>query len=145
MPTKVKPMRISVPAMLSVSLAVWGCDLRDSYVRAKQIRTFADLQTICAKIEQMRSQSPHVLEEPQIAGVIASVANGRDAWGNPIKFSVRPSGEGLTYVLVSYGSDGKSAVDDFADYFDLPIRRIEGQAAADIVFRDGKPVTSAGK
>jgi hypothetical protein len=64
-------------------------------------------------------------------------------WGNPIAVYTRTRPE--SYVLVSFGSDGRPDTTSTAEYFTTAERDIERQTARDIVFRDGKVITFAGK
>jgi hypothetical protein len=50
-----------------------------------------------------------------------------------------------TYILVSPGSDGILESEDDAYYLQLEQEDIRGVSTRDIVFRDGKAVTNAGK
>lgn len=122
-----------------------ACSVRDSYVRAKQVRTFTDMQTIVSQIEQLRASTIAPLREEQIQVILDSVAEGRDAWGRRYFFRSKQSGNGFSYVLVSYGSDGRPDVASLEEYFRLPESRIQGSGWKDIVFRDGLPIANAGK
>lgn len=58
--------------------------------RTRQVRTVADMQTIVAKIEALRGRSPVALgDAATVRRLIASVASGRDAWGNEFQYSAR--------------------------------------------------------
>jgi len=135
--------RLTIIPALALVLA--ACSVRDAYVRAKQVRTYADMQTIVSKIEQLRSSTAAPLKEPQVQAILDSVAHGRDAWGHRFVFRSKPSRGGFSYILVSYGSDGKPDVSKPEEYFTLPESRIQGDGCKDIVFRDGMPVANAGK
>lgn len=136
-------VRLAITMALALLLA--ACSVRDSYVRAKQVRTYADMQTIVAKIEQLRSFAPAPPKELQAQAILDSVAQGRDAWGHLFVFRSRPSKGGFSYILVSYGSDGKPDVPSLDEYFTIPESRVQGNGRKDIVFRDGMPVANAGK
>jgi hypothetical protein len=114
--------------------------------RIKQVRTVADMQTIVAKIEALRERAPSAISDTaQTRSLISSVAGGRDAWGNELLCFTKATATGVSYVLVSMGSDGKSDVADPQDYFTMPERTIHDEPWRDIVFRDGLTITRAGK
>lgn len=114
--------------------------------RLKQERTFADMQTIVGEIEALRvKESLLVSDTSRIRRLISGTAQGRDAWQHKYLFFTKAKAGGLSYVLVSTGSDGKQDFIDTKGYFALPERVMHGEAWRDIVFRDGQPVTRAGK
>lgn len=138
MKTSLKPAAL----LLAVSLVV-SCSKLD---RVRQARTFADMQTIAGDIEALREREPGSLGDPaRIQRLISARARGRDAWHHEYLFLTRDTATGLSYVLVSMGSDGKSDVADPREYFSMPEQVIHDQPWRDIVFRDGQPVTRAGK
>jgi hypothetical protein len=112
-----------------------GCE---SYRRVQQVRTFSDMQTIVAKLQQVLAG--HAGDPNEL---ISSVNGGRDAWGS--KFRFYQTGNRTHYVLVSWGSDRKPDSADPNQYFSLAVQDIRTQPWRDIVFRDGVPVTLAGK
>ena len=74
---------------------------------------------------------------------ISGVYGGRDAWGNPV--AVYTKTQPASYVLVSFGSDGRPDTTTTAEYFTMAEDDIQRQTARDIVFRDGKVITFGGK
>lgn len=67
-----------------------------------------------------------------------------DAWGNKLRF-VRSS-EGESYLIVSFGRDGRLDVDDEVDYFSVVGGSdIRGDADHDIVVIDGRSLFLVGK
>jgi hypothetical protein len=114
--------------------------------RIRQIRTVADMQTIIAKIEQIRANDPEFpTDSAKVRKVISSIAGGRDAWRHEFLYLARPTSRGVSYVLVSLGSDGKLDVAQLTAYFNTPEQVIHDMPWKDIVFRDGHPITRAGK
>lgn len=125
-------------SLLSLSI---GCG---AFQRAKQLRTYTNMQGLAARIEALRS-TKGALSDADATELVKSVAEGRDQWGHPFFYRSRPSEAGLSYVLVSFGSDGKPDVKDLDDYFAVPEEDIDGQVSRDIVFRDGRAIVNAGK
>jgi hypothetical protein len=113
------------------------------YRRALQVRTFADMQVISKKISDQVQRGVVSFEELQ--NTVVSVNSGRDAWGNDFLLEIRDIDQVLSCVLVSRGSDGNLDVDSLSAYFDAPSDDIRRQYPRDIVFRDGKAITIAGK
>jgi hypothetical protein len=125
-------------------LVLLPCLACGAWERAKQLRTYTNMQGIAGRIEELRLAKGD-LSDAKVTELIKSVAEGRDQWGHPFLYRSRVSAAGLSYVLVSFGSDGTSDVKDPDDYFAMPEEDIDGQAARDIVFRDGRPIANAGK
>src|SRR6266540_495386 len=88
-------------AVVVAMVVISGCRV---YNAAKQVRTVADMQGICALIEAEKEQH-RPIDEAKIRMLVAKVAGGRDGWGNQILVATRGTAEGLSYVLVSKGSD----------------------------------------
>ncbi len=113
--------------------------------RARQVRTFANLrlasELIEREVELERAASP----EARIEGIVRSINKGRDSWGSPILVAVAPRSGRFSYLLVSKGADRRLDVARVRDYFAMPQVAIHGAYDADIIFRDGRPVTLAGK
>jgi hypothetical protein len=105
------------------------------------------MQTICHKLDGLRAQGQEGLSEqgPMAKAAIESVSEGHDAWGRRFAFHIRSAGTGVSYVLVSLGSDGVADYTDPTSYFGAAETSIHSQPARDIVFRDGRPITLAGK
>jgi hypothetical protein len=133
----------SAAAFLLVVMFVLSCSKAD---RIRQVRTFSDMQTITGEIEALREREPGALGNPsRIRRLISATGRGRDAWNHEYLFLTRTTRTGFSYVLVSMGSDGKSDVADRSDYFSMSDDIIHGRPWRDIVFRDGHPITRAGK
>jgi hypothetical protein len=114
--------------------------------RRRQVRTVADMQTIAAKLEALRGADPTTLSDKVgVEHIVSSVAGGKDAWGGRIVFLSRPGASQYDYVLVSPGSDGKLDLEDRGEYFSVPEAFIHDAAWRDIVFRNGRMITHAGK
>ena len=103
----------AVIAVLLVTICT-GCR---AYNSAKQVRTVADLQSMCARIEGDKKEN-RPPDEARIRMLVGQVANGRDAWGYPILVATRDTLAGSRYLLVSTGSDGQLDVSAPARYFD---------------------------
>ncbi len=128
-----------------LALLVSNCGAFEAYSRAKQLRTFADMQVICGRIEMEGRQLGRALSASELRTAVHAVNEGLDAWGNSFELEVRESRGTTDFVLVSRGSDGVLEHSSLADYFLLEARDIHGDSAADIVFRNGEAVTHAGK
>ena len=131
------------PLLLLLALALVGCGFYDAYQRAKQVRTYADLQTLARRIDQVFAEHP--LSSAEIEGILQEVNDGRDAWGNRFIFRSRVVRGKSSYLLISLGSDGRLDVEDASAYFSAPMSRVHGHSGRDLVFRDGQAVTLAGK
>ncbi len=113
------------------------------YRRGRQVRTFADMRIIAAKLDAaIRTGVP---TRAELLAVVQSVNHGRDAWGRDYLFELRATSLGTEYVLISRGSDGKLDFSDVSDYFTLAEGDVSYHFARDIVFRNGTAVTGAGK
>jgi hypothetical protein len=129
---------------LLLVFVITGCGLKRGYDRAKQARTFADLQVMAARLSDTISKTGD-LSEAQAARTIKSVNGGRDAWGNDVVFRSRSRDGRISYVLVSPGSDGVLEHPDLDDYFAQSASDVHDDSRRDIVFRDGEAITRAGK
>jgi hypothetical protein len=113
----------------------------------KQVRSTADLQSITAKIENGKSQRSVADVERTVTAAVASVHAGKDAWGNPYVWRVREGARGVSYVVLSTGSDGRLDVPAIDDYFtkeQVEVLR-SSEHKRDIVFRDGDAIVTGGK
>lgn len=131
------------PSFLLWALALTGCGFYDAYQRAKQIRTFTDLQTIARRIDQ--SIAEHSVSSAEAEGILKEVNHGRDAWGNPFIFKSTSIRSKFSYLVISLGSDSQLDVRDSDAYFTVPKCRVHGKSQRDLVFRDGEAITLAGK
>jgi hypothetical protein len=125
--------------MVLISLA--GCR---AYNGAKQVRTIADMQSMCARIEDDKKRD-RAIDDAKIKILVGQVASGRDGWGHSIFVATRDAPTGRRYLLVSMGSDGRLDVNEPARYFDQAPADVREDATRDIVFIDGTQVTNAGK
>ncbi|MEP0774657.1 MAG: hypothetical protein HRF46_09900 [Acidobacteriota bacterium] len=118
-------------------------EVRAFYRRALQVRTFADMQTITARMNAAIDSGER--SQAKLFSLVQSVNQGRDAWGRDYVFDLQATAAGIEYVLISRGSDGKLDLSDVSAYFTLSEADIKYQYSRDIVFRDGVAVTRAGK
>jgi hypothetical protein len=113
----------------------------------KQVRATADLQSITAKIENSRSKGSVADVERTVTTAVASVHAGRDPWGHPYAWRVRHGATGVSYVVLSTGSDGQLDLPTIDAYFTrkgVEVLR-SSEHKRDIVFRDGDAVVTGGK
>lgn len=126
-------------------LATISCGYMDLHQRSKQVRTFADLQTISTNIEQQRSMMGQLTSQ-SVEAVMTSVSDGRDAWDRRFAYDIQSYDDGKTsYVILSFGQDGVLDVNDIDEYFQMEPESVAGNFVRDIVFRDGRPILNAGK
>lgn len=131
------------PFLLLSAITLAGCGLSDAYQRAKQVRTYTDLQTLAHRIDQGLAE--HSLSSAEAENILQQVNDGRDAWGNRFIFRSKSDRGKFSYLLISLGSDGRLDVEDADAYFTVPISHVHGNSERDLVFRDGQAVTLAGK
>jgi hypothetical protein len=116
------------------------------YQRYKQIETYRLLSLITGQFDRSISDMPAARRRTLARAIISRYApGGRDAWGNPIVFYDRETDGRYDYVVVSVGSDGRRDVNEPDDYFRMGATNIHHSPASDIVFRNGLPITEAGK
>ena|SRR5258708_262098 len=130
-----------VIALTVILLLIAGCKF---YNAGKQVRTVATMQGICALIEQKKDEHRSI-DEVGIRMLAKQVAGGRDGWGNEILVATRNTPHGLSYLLISMGSDGQLDVSTPRLYFAKTPADVRIDTTRDIVFVDGKQVTNAGK
>lgn len=130
--------------MAFLGLATILCVSCSDYQRARQVRTFTDMQTIVVSIERMRSPQGELPAKADILLEVSKVEQGRDAWGVELLLATRVGESTSSYVLVSFGSDGKPDMSE-DEYFNLERQYSIDDTRQDIVFRDGRPITLAGK
>lgn len=131
---------LAVAAALCVA-AIWW--IRPLVQRSKQIQTYAVLQSMGYAVERLPQNER---SREGIQRVISSETRGRDAWGNAVHVYVQTRSRGMiSYALVSNGSDGRGDVTTSGEYFRMTPTDIRQQTARDIVFRDGRMITFAGK
>lgn len=100
---------------------------------------------IASRLEDAKAQHQGRLRDVEATRIIGLVQGGRDRWNDKFIYSSRQVGGSFSYVLVSPGSDRRLESQDPGVYFAMPESEIHGNPARDIVFRDGNPVTLAGK
>lgn len=122
--------------LIVLTALIFACESR------RQLRTFADLQLISRVIEIETAEGQRVTHET-IESAIRTVLNqdGRDVWGNEIRYLVREQ----DWVLISPGADGELDFESNDTYFAMSPEDIRGQPSRDIVFRNGRYITYAGK
>jgi hypothetical protein len=130
---------LTITVVLCVAAVAW---IRPRIQRSKQIQTYAVLQSMGHAVERLPKSE---LSRERIQRVISSETHGRDAWGNAVHVYLETRPYGISYVLVSNGSDGRSDVTRSTEYFRTMPSDIRKQTTRDIVFRDGRMITFAGK
>lgn len=138
-------LRGSTVGTLAAAIAAAGCGLVDRSDRVKQIRTFTDMTGITSRLEDAKAQHQGRLTDVEATRLINLVQSGRDRWNYKFIYSSRQVGGSFSYVLISPGSDGRLESQDLEVYFAMAETEIHDDPARDIVFRDGNPVTLAGK
>jgi hypothetical protein len=119
-----------------------------AFQRSKQLRTYTDLQIISKNIEKYSSAKPNssILELNEIIEAhINKLHGGVDEWGMKIQYAVKIDNETIDIIIVSYGRDQQLDVELIRDYFDALPRRSAGAVDADIIFRNGIPISLAGR
>ena len=126
---------IIVAIVAAGSFAVWH-----AVQRSRQVQSYVLLEMMGHAIERVpaRERTAETLYR-----AVGGVYGGRDAWGNPVAVHTKSQPE--SYVLVSFGSDGRPDTTSTAAYFGMVESDIRRQTAHDIVLRDGKAITFAGK
>jgi len=122
--------------LVLVSSLSFACDSR------RQLRTFTDLQGVSRAVKMETPEGERVTRET-IGSEIRTWLNedGHDVWGNEIIYIVRED----DWVLISPGADRELDFESMEQYFLMKTEDIRGQPDRDIVFRNGKHVTYAGK
>jgi Tfp pilus assembly protein PilE len=108
--------------------------------RSRQVQSHALLQSMRDAVERVPASER---KAATLNRAISGVYGGRDAWGNAV--AVYTQTQPASYVLVSFGSDGRPDTTSTAEYFTMAEGNIQRQTARDIVFRDGKVITFGGK
>jgi len=128
--------RRELSGLMILTALVFGCESR------YQLRAFADLQLISRAVEKEKAEDNRVSRE-SVEGAIRTVVgqNGRDIWGNQIIYLVREQ----DWVLISPGADGQLDFETTDMYFSMTPEDIRGKPDRDIVFRNGRQLTYAGK
>lgn len=138
-------MRTRWPA-LTLGLLVFFC--RCDYTEGvRQVRSTADLESIAARIENGKTQGSVADVERIVTAAVASVHGGKDPWGHPYVWRVRAGATGVSYVVLSTGSDGQLDVPAIDEYFTKEGHEVlrSSEHKRDIVFRDGSAVVTGGK
>lgn len=108
--------------------------------RSRQVQSYVLLQSMRHAVERVPASERNA---ETLKRAISGVYGGRDAWGNLV--AVYTKTQPASYVLVSFGSDGRPDTTSTAEYFTMAEDDIKRQTARDIVFRDGKVITFGGK
>lgn len=126
---------ISVGIVIAGAFWIWQI-----VQQSRQVQSYALLQEMQHAVERVPESERNAAT---LSRAISGVHGGRDAWGNPI--AVYTIVQPQSYVLVSFGADGRPDTTSTAEYFTIAEGNIQGQTTHDIVFRDGKVITFAGK
>jgi hypothetical protein len=129
---------------LCVAILLEGCFVRNFLDRAKQLRTYANMQAIVGRIEEARATGGEISDK-QIAEILRSKANGRDEWGRLLIYGSRRGSDGFSYIVASLGRDGRLDVPKLENYYTSTLEYIDGKPDRDIVFVNGSPLKNAGK
>ncbi|MBN2564706.1 MAG: hypothetical protein JXB46_03255, partial [Candidatus Eisenbacteria bacterium] len=132
--------------MIGVScVLLLSCGRLNRWGRLKQIDSFTRVAAIAKKLDNRRVESDRPLADSEIDRIIMSVGSGLDGWGHKIHILKTADDHSERYVVMSPGRDGKLDFPDTEQYFTLPRVDIRGLFNRDILFRDGRCVTNAGK
>jgi hypothetical protein len=63
-----------------LTIPLSGCFFLDTLDRARQLRTYANMQAIVGRVEEIRATAGEISDK-QIAEILLSKANGRDETG----------------------------------------------------------------
>ena len=136
-------IRSAVPLVALLAASALAC--RD-YQRYKQLETYRELSLIAGEMDRTITALPAGRRRDAAQQIIRRWAHGgRDEWGNTILFFERQSGGRYSFVVLSTGSDGRPDLAAPDGYFALQTKNIHASPSSDIVFRDGLPITEAGK
>lgn len=131
--------RIVAVTIVAIALAC-GFGIWRVAQRSQQVQSYALLQAMRDVVERVPAAERNAAT---LTHAVSGVHRGRDAWGNPIGVYTRS--QPPSYVLVSFGSDGRPDTRSTAEYFTMEASDIKRQTARDIVLRDGKVITFGGK
>lgn len=129
---------------LLVAAFLEGCFFRDILDRAKQLRTYTNMQAIVGRIEEALATAGEISDK-QIAEMLRSEANGRDEWGRSFIYDSRRGPDGFSYIVASLGRDGRLDVARIEEYYTSALEYIDEKPDRDIVFVNGRPLKNAGK
>jgi hypothetical protein len=141
-----RPRRSCFVLLLLVSGSMLvSCDEIDALRREKQIKTYWALTRAGIELTELsrnRPLTPAMLE----ATVRRHLSDKRDFWGNQVLIlTKRTDAHVASYVLVSFGSDGRLDHDQQEEYFKLQPHSVRTSMALDVIVRDGQPISLAGK
>ena len=132
--------------LLGVScIVVFSCGRWNLWDRQKQIDTYSRVGLISKMLENARAESDESLSEEEIDRITVQTSAGLDAWGHRIRVLKDENEYPQRYAVVSSGRDGNFDFSHDEQYFTLQKVDIRGRFDMDIVFRDGRCVTNAGK
>jgi hypothetical protein len=104
------------------------------------------MERVVGAIEELRALQRRLPTQEEVDDIIfREVPSGGDAWGSPFLWRTRAESGEISYVLISCGSDHTLDLGDLDAYFKLRETKINLDTGRDIVYRDGRPVTDAGK
>jgi hypothetical protein len=127
-------------------LLAWNSYTCRDYQRYRQLETYRMMSLITGEVDRSIDRIPPAQRASAVQQIINRHAkNGKDAWGNPILFYEQQKMNSYHYAIVSLGSDGRADFDGSAQYFVVSRKSIHNTPSSDIVFRDGLPITEAGK
>ncbi|MCD4748226.1 MAG: hypothetical protein K8R59_02530 [Thermoanaerobaculales bacterium] len=122
-----------------------SCGRLNRWGRLKQIDSFSRVAAIAKTLDSRCANSGGPLSEGEISTIVKSIGSGLDAWGHDIRILNPSNDQGAGYIVVSPGRDGEFDFTNTDRYFTLPRVDIRGLLDRDIVYRDGRCVTNAGK
>jgi len=108
--------RVVAVAHVSIAAALWvivGVNVYLFLLRGRQVRTYADMRTIVNYLDQYSGS--HGRFPTQLSLALPSDLRsyfGADAWGHPYFYEAHTD----SFVLVSFGRDGKPDVTDYWSY-----------------------------
>lgn len=138
------PRRIAIGFLLVFAVSCTGCGYVDAIRRGRQASTQGSLQGISAYVRQAVEGGEGVTDEV-LRRAIEESGRATDAWGNPFRYVTRRESDYTSWIVLSFGSDGRCDLADFRQYFDAEPERVDGWFRRDLVFRGGEPLTNAGK
>jgi len=138
--------RLLIAWFALVAAAASGCRIHESIQRARQIRTQATLQDISAVARKLETHQRGRAECDQIMANASREADVTDGWDHTILCFICSGSNDGAVLLASRGADGVLDVGSLSDYCGVEDREsVEGDFDSDIVFRNGRPLKSAGK
>ena len=128
--------------LVTLCASLLSCEVSE---RRKQLDSFSRVKTIATLLERAHEDSEQAITEEDISQITKSIGGGLDAWGRRIRVIRSPSKPSGDHVVLSLGRDGRFDFSSEAEYFTMQRVDIRGHLDRDIVFREGRCVTNAGK